>query len=176
MTIVFVGGVHGVGKSTCCAEIAGQLDYLHIAASAVIRQERADAIASKGKLVADVPGNQELLRRGFERMKLSAGHEMILLDGHFALRDSERAIQSVPSDVFASLGIQHLICFVDTPIAIAERMNSRDGEEVQLGDVSELQAAELGTARAVALALGIQLTVLDGLDVEGLRKTLLGLR
>jgi len=176
MTIVFVGGVHGVGKSTCCSEVANQLRCVHVTASDIIRQQRADAIAAKGKLVANVAGNQELLRHGFELVKRLAGQSTILLDGHFALRDSERAIQSLSSDVFVGLGVEQLICFVDAPIAIVERMGSRDGETLHIDEVAELQRAELETASAVALALGIQLTVLQGPDRAGLKQTLLQLR
>jgi adenylate kinase len=175
MTIVFVGGVHGVGKSTCCSEVASQLRCVHVTASDIIRRQRADAIAAKGKLVANVAGNQDLLQHGFELVKRSAGQSTILLDGHFALRDSARAIQSVSSDVFAGLGIEHLICFVDAPIAIVERLSSRDGETLQIDEVAELQRAELETASAVAHALNIQLTVLEGSDAESLKQTLLQL-
>jgi adenylate kinase len=173
VTVVFVGGVHGVGKSTCCAQVA-QLDgCLHVTASEIIRRERAQAIASAGKLVADVDGNQELLIRGFHAFRQQAGTSPILLDGHFAMRNGLGGIQSVSVDVFTSLGIDRVVCLTDEPSAIAARVRQRDGTAPPDREVAELQDAELQHGRNIAATLAIPFMLLQGGDIEGLRRYLL---
>lgn len=170
MTLVFVGGVHGVGKSTCCAEVARLADCVHVAASDIIRRERAGAIASSGKLVADVDGNQNLLIRGFHNLQRAASQTSILLDGHFAMRDSTGKIQSVSADVFRALGIDHLVCLSDAPEAIAIRAKLRDGKAPAAEDIAELQEAELQNAKLVAAALDVSFTQLRAGDIEALKR------
>lgn len=169
MTVVFVGGVHGVGKSTCCAQVAQLAGCLHVTASEIIRRERAQAIASAGKLVADVNGNQKLLIRGFHTLRGEAGTTPILLDGHFAMRDGLGDIQSVPVDVFRSLGIDRVVCLVDEPSAIAERTRRRDGTAPADQEIAALQDAELRHARSVAATLTLPFELLQGGDVAALR-------
>ena len=169
MTVVFVGGVHGVGKSTCCAQVAQLAGCLHVTASEIIRRERSQAIASTGKLVADVDGNQRLLVRGFHALRSEAGSTPILLDGHFAMRDSLGDIQSVSIDVFRSLGIDRVVCLVDEPAAIAARISQRDGSAPANRELADLQDAELRHARLVATMLAVPFTLLQGGDVIGLR-------
>lgn len=169
MTIVFVGGVHGVGKSTCCAQVAQLTGCLHVTASEIIKRERSQAIASAGKLVADVDGNQRLLIRGFHTLRLQAGTMPILLDGHFAMRDTLGEIQAVSVDVFRSLGVDRVVCLVDEPSAIAARIQQRDGTALANHEIAELQDAEMRHAKAAAVALGVPFTLVQGGDVEALR-------
>lgn len=168
MTVVFVGGVHGVGKTTSCAQVAQLAGCLHVTASEIIRRERGQAIASAGKLVADVDGNQRLLIRGFHRMRQKAGATPILLDGHFAMRDGLGEIQSVSVDVFRSLGIDRVVCLVDEPSAIAARIRQRDGMAPADREIADLQDAESRHARLVATALDVPFTLVQGGDVEAL--------
>lgn len=170
MTIVFVGGVHGVGKSTCCARVSQLVGCLHVTASEIIRRARAQAVASAGKLVTDVDGNQRLLTRGFHAMREEAGTTSILLDGHFALRDALGQIQLVSVDVFKSLRIDRVVCFVDEPSAIAARVRQRDGAAPPDRDIADLQDAELRHAELVAITLAIPFTLLQGGNVEALSR------
>jgi adenylate kinase len=173
MNIVFVGGVHGVGKSTTCESVARTHRYAHISASDLIRRERADAVTANGKLVTDVEGNQDLLIRGFRRFCDSGGHSRyILVDGHFALRDGGGDIQRLPLSVFRALAPNHLVCFEDDPLAIALRLQQRDLNEVGPDQVSSLQDQELSHASDVALDLQVPLTVLRAFDVAGLQRLL----
>ncbi|HEX7890775.1 MAG TPA: ATP-binding protein [Ramlibacter sp.] len=170
MTVVFVGGVHGVGKSTCCAQVAQLTGCLHVTASEIIRRERSQAIASAGKLVSDVDGNQKLLIRGFHTVRLQTGSVPILLDGHFAMRDGLGEIQSVSVDVFRSLGIDRVVCLLDEPSAIAARIQQRDGTAPSEREIAELQDAESRHARLVAVAIAAPFMFLQGGDVEALRR------
>lgn len=170
MKTIFVGGVHGVGKSTCCEQVAASHQWLHARASDLIRQQRADAIARVGKLVADVDGNQRLLLCGIEKLRASPKGASLLLDGHFALRDVGGVIQRLPMATFSALQLYGLVCFVDEPIAIASRMRERDRQDVSEDDVAALQAEELSHARQVARALAISLEVLPALDTAGLSR------
>ncbi len=170
MTVLFVGGVHGVGKSTCCGKVAQTVGCLHVTASDIIRRAHAGAIASSGKLVADVEGNQSLLVRGFLAFQHEVQGTSILLDGHFAMRDSNGDIQPVAADVFNALGIDHLVCLVDEPHAIEVRMSQRDGQAPANREIADLQNAELQNARWVASSLDLPFTLLRSGDVEGLRR------
>lgn len=170
MTVVFVGGVHGVGKSTCCAQVAQLAGCLHVTASEIIRRERAQAITLAGKLVADVDGNQRLLIRGFQAFRQKAGATPILLDGHFAMRNGLGDIQLVSVDVFRSLGIDCVICLVDEASAISDRIRQRDGTAPADHEIADLQDAELRHARMVADDLAIPLTLLHGGDAEALSR------
>ncbi len=94
----------------------------------------------------------------------------ILLDGHFAMRDGLGQIRSVSDDVFRSLGIDRVVCLVDEPRAIAARIQQRDGKAPGDHDIAELQDAELRHARLVSGALAVPFTLLQGGDVEALRR------
>lgn len=168
MTVVFVGGVHGVGKTTCCSQVAQRLGCLHVTASEIIRRERVHAVGSTGKLVADVDANQQLLIRGFQSLRAQAGPTSILLDGHFALRDRFGEIQPVFVDVFRCLCIDRIACIVDEPSAIAARLRQRDGIAAADPEIDQLQDAELRQARLVATALAVPFALLKGVDVEAL--------
>lgn len=169
MTVIFVGGVHGVGKSTCCAEVAQATGCLHVTASEIIRRERAGAISASGKLVADIEGNQGLLVQGFWSLRSEVGAASILLDGHFAMRDGSGHIQPVDVDVFSALGVDHLVCLADAPHLIAARIAQRDGCTPIERDIADLQVAELQNARLVATALGMPFTFLRSGHMQGIR-------
>lgn len=168
MQILFVAGVHGVGKTTACAEVAARLYGEHYTASGLIKSAKASAIATTGKLVADVDGNQELLISSFKEKVIRAKGQIILLDGHSALRDASNAIQRLPVSVFRSLGVTKIVCFSDSPEAIAARMQARDNAETKAAEIAELQEAELAQASSVAEQLGVPFSRLQAFDVEGL--------
>lgn len=84
MAIVFVGGVHGVGKSTHCQRISKRAGLQWFMASALIKAEMQSAIAVGSKVVVDPIENQGLLLRGVHNcMRPDQGK--VLLDGHFTL-------------------------------------------------------------------------------------------
>jgi adenylate kinase len=165
--LVFVGGVHGVGKSTVCAEVAVRLGLPMHSASAVIRAEKRRAIPEQGKSVADVDGNQQLLIAGVRKLlELSPGIQ--LLDGHFTLRSTTGKIECISVSVFEQLGIRHVVCIQDAAPSILMRLTQRDGCSGSLEEITALQEAELQHADFVAKHLGVQLQVMPAFDAASL--------
>lgn len=161
--MIFLGGVHGVGKTSMCDSISKKFELKVASASAIIRSERAHPTSDLRTAVMNVCGNQELLIRGVQRLVTNElGH--YLLDGHFALRTLGGNIEEVSADVFHSIGVKGLICLVDEPSAIAQRLAERDGVSQDLDAISQLQAAELSSADLVSRTLGIHLKVVRAFD------------
>jgi adenylate kinase len=161
--MIFLGGVHGVGKTSMCDQISEKFGLKVVSASAIIRAERAQPSSDSRTAVMNVGGNQELLVRGVQRLvKNEPGN--YLLDGHFALRTLGGNIEEVGADVFHSIGVKGLICLVDEPSAIAQRLAERDGVSQDLDAISQLQVAELSSANLVSRTLGIHLNVIRAFD------------
>ena len=164
--MIFLGGVHGVGKSSMCAEAAQVIGLTVFGASAIIRAERQVPSIDSRTAVSNVAGNQELLIQGVrKRVPKSSGH--FVLDGHFALRTLDSAIERIDPAVFLTLGIDHFICIQDHPRAIAARLLERDGAMHAVDEIAALQSAELDHAAYVSRELKIRLDVLQAFDRDG---------
>jgi adenylate kinase len=161
--LIFLGGVHGVGKSTMCTDLTGRLGLTVVSASAVIRAERQQPSADCRTAVQDVDGNQGLLVRGVRRL-LDGVSERFLLDGHYALRTLTGDIEEISANVFKAIGVKGFVCLVDAPEAIAQRLAARDGEVHDVNAISELQSAELRSAESVSRALRLDLKVVHAFD------------
>ncbi|NMM06120.1 ATP-binding protein [Polaromonas sp.] len=161
--MIFLGGVHGVGKSSMCFEAAQRIGLTVFGASAIIRAERQAPSVDSRTAVRDVRGNQELLIQGVrKRGPESSGH--FVLDGHFVLRTLDGAIERIDPAVFVALGIDYFICIQDDPQAIAARLLDRDGAILMVDDIAGLQSEELDHARYVSRELKIRLDVIQAFD------------
>jgi adenylate kinase len=163
--MIFLGGVHGVGKTSMCAGVSERFGLQVISASAIIRAERAQPSSDSRTAVLNVGGNQGLLVRGVQRIVADAPGRY-LLDGHFALRTLTGQIEEIDADVFRAIGVSGLICLIDDPAAIAQRLAARDGELHDVIAISQLQAAELSSAEAVSRALRLGLNVVKAFDAR----------
>jgi len=54
MKVIFVAGIHAVGKSSACKLLSSETGTPHYTASQIIREEKASAISEDSKLVTDV--------------------------------------------------------------------------------------------------------------------------
>jgi adenylate kinase len=167
MGVVFVAGVHGVGKTTACAHAANSLGLAHYSASGLIKSEKASAISMGGKAVTDVEGNQSLLIQGVHKV-CKQHSESIILDGHFTLLKPDGEIEAISIDVFRSLLLEGIVVYHDEPEAIAERLKDRDKVASDPVVVDQHQRIELKQAHLVATDLNIPIRVLKAFDEAGL--------
>jgi adenylate kinase len=164
--IVFVGGVHGSGKTTICRLLVDSLPVAHVTAGALIREAADPAhvvtVGAQDKAVPDVKANQDVLLRGLSAYRARMGPEPILLDGHFALMDPSGCLVDVPSAVFADIAPVCILLVEADAHTVHKRLSARaaDGPSVTL--IRELGERERARATETAVALKIPLWLLAG--------------
>jgi adenylate kinase len=164
MNIIFIAGIHGVGKTTVSQVMSKKLGIPHLSASNVIKEEHSFAVNETSKLVANVKGNQQLLING---LKKAAHNHWILLDGHFTMRrKSDGELENVPIETFIDINVSAIVLYIDSPSDISDRLFIRD----QIRQSKELlhlyQETEIAHAQYVAATLGVPLIKLPPCEVE----------
>lgn len=166
MSVVFLAGVHGVGKGFLGAPVAKSLGINHFTASQLIREEKGHVTWGADKLVGEIDDNQTALIRAVQRHCV-AGHD-ILLDGHFVLRDSTGELTRLAKEVFADLQLSGVVLLTEDSKIIADRLAKRDGTVASLESITELAEAESSHAHEVCEALKIPFTTLRVPTIETL--------
>jgi len=158
VSVIFLAGVHGVGKGFLGAPVAESLGLNHFTASQLIREEKGRATWGVDKRVAELDDNQSALIRAV-RQRREAGRD-ILLDGHFVLRSSSGELVRLMTEVFADLHLAGVILLTEDPQTIADRLIGRDEMVASTESIVELAAEESAHAHDVCSALQVPLTVL----------------
>ena len=162
--VIFVAGVHGVGKGHLCDLLAESLSIASYSASRLIESEKKSLVSS-GKVVLDGDVNQDHLVTALQKLDVKSP---ILLDGHFCLK-SNAGFFEVPLSTFECLGLSLVILLISAPEAIHRNLLSRDGVAFDLDDIRELQRIELARAKYVSENLGLELLIENGGNLEVVR-------
>lgn len=152
MHTIFVGGVHGVGKSTCCEQAARALGIQHRSASAMIKSQQAEAISTTSKAVVSPAANQRLLIQAVTTF-FTTGEKMLLLDGHFTIPTTAGQVERIPVEVFKALIVSGIVVLVEKPHVIRNHRKGRDGTAPDVTAIEVAQSMELVHARTIARAL-----------------------
>jgi adenylate kinase len=150
--LIFVGGVHGVGKTTFCQKIANSSGVQHFSASELIKRILKSDYA-KNKHTQNISANQDILIDSIAQFVPCGSY--CLLDGHFCLLDHSGAVTEVPLVTFEQMSPVAIIVLEDTPNNIAERIRDRDGESPQVDVIIEFQNHELRYSKEIGLRLCI---------------------
>lgn len=159
-SIVFLSGIHGVGKGYLGKKICESMNLAIYTASDLIRQYSQQTI--DGKIVSNINRNQDLL--------ISAIHETIpsnedfILDGHLCLISKNNEISRIPKTTFQSIGLKVMIVLIDNPKDIANRLYNRDNKVYDEAFLDSFQAEEVKYAQELCNELNIKLLVCE-LDV-----------
>ncbi len=153
--ISFIGGIHGVGKSTICNAICVSVGYKHLSASEVLKWAEINS-DKHNKKVSDISLTQNKLIFGLQQTILNT--EKYLLDGHFCLLDSKNKITKIPFATFETINPQSLHLVVGDAIEIKNRLESRDGKSYDLRLLEGMQQMELDYAIEISNKLGISLS------------------
>lgn len=152
--IIFVGGVHAVGKSTFAdyvRKIASNIELL--SCSALLNWENPE-----DKEVEDVMTNQERL--------VSALNNVVdidkpyLIDGHFCLLDQNHNIVPVDYAVIKAINPRRIFLLVEDVNVIHDRLLTRDGKDYSLNLLSEMSAKEQELAENFSTQYDVPLLIL----------------
>ncbi|SFE56826.1 MULTISPECIES: ATP-binding protein [Flavobacterium] len=141
--IIFIGGIHGVGKGTICNEIALKTGSIHLTASQILKWEE---ISNRdNKLVKNIASTQSRLIKGLEN--LIRTDEKYLLDGHFCLLNSDGMPSRIDEDTFDQINPKAIGIVIDVVEKIAKRLEARDGKIYDVKVLNELQQMEIEYAK-----------------------------
>lgn len=164
MSVIFLTGVHGVGKGYLGAPVAKSLGIDHFTASQLIREERGRATWGADKRVGEVDDNQSALIRAV-RHRRAAGQD-ILLDGHFVLRGTSGELVRLGNDVFGDLQLSGVVLLTEDAQTIADRLIGRDGIATNPESIAELAAEVYAHVHEVCCELKVPLTVLHSANLK----------
>ncbi len=170
MSVIFLTGVHGVGKGFLGVPAAMSLGMDHCTASQLIREEKGHATWGVQKRVAEIDDNQLALIRAVNRRR-EVGRNL-LLDGHFVLRDTFGNFVRLDKDIFADLRLNGVILLTDSAQVIAERLASRDGIVKKSEDIAELAVEVNSHVVNVCDELSIPMTILHSTNTIILAKAI----
>lgn len=148
--LIFIGGIHGVGKTTTCKRLANALGAVHLQAGKLISKHLEKQ--PKTKIVKNVDKNQGYLL--FELEALSDLKKPLILDGHFTLLNNN-TIRKIPKKIFLKMKPSLVIVLTDAPARIAARLKKRDKLFYDIALLRKMQALEREHARSVADTLRV---------------------
>lgn len=156
-SVIFIGGIHGVGKGYMASRLSETMGVPAYSASALIKQEK-NAPVDESKIVLDGDDNQDYLVLAVN--KLSGIHETIILDGHFVLLGTHDFFD-IPQSTYEGLSISSIVLKIEEPGIIRERLLQRDKESPTLELLTEMQRREKSRGERIASMLGVKMMVLD---------------
>lgn len=162
--IIFVSGVHGVGKTFLSQLAAERLKLRHAVASQLIREECGRMRWSFDKRVRDVSSNQVALISAVGRMR--AAGPALLLDGHFVVRDELGGAVEIEEQVFRAVGVDAVLLLEDRIDVILERLKARGDTSWACEDLRDFAERERNHAERISVALSLPLIALSSPDYE----------
>lgn len=149
--IIFIGGVHGVGKSTFVNSVKAKCHSVEGISCSTIMKWKNPA----HKKVENVEENQNKLLTNLPYfIDLDKNY---LLDGHFCLLTEKNTIERVPIEVFENINPDMIILLEECPTVICQRLSDRDTIQYSEDLIKKFLLEERMYANEVADTLGIPL-------------------
>ena len=153
--LIFLGGVHCVGKSTLASYLAEAMGAKHLVASTLIRDAGGIGARDVHKHTDGIDENQKLLVKEVRKRRQCNG--LLILDGHYVLEKSPGRIIEISAKVFRELQPSVLLVLTAEPTKISARLKSRDNVDREPNDIAIMQSREVEHARDISATLAIQL-------------------
>lgn len=164
--MIFISGVHGVGKSYFCNLVKEATGIECYSASSLIKKRKKQGFPAD-KRVSDIDENQLYLLAAVDDLRASLGE--FLLDGHFCLLNTEGVTTRISLDTFTTLKPEAIILLTEDPKIIAKRRQKRDNVEHKASDITAFQDEEIKYAEEVAEILHVPLKIsTDSHDIDSI--------
>ncbi len=146
--LIFVGGIHGVGKTWLCQSLKDTIGIDHFSASQLIMNLKDEQLYDKDKSVINIDGNQDILLNSIN--KYISPNAIAFLDGHFCLLNSKHEIEPIPIETFIGIAPTAIIVLYDTIDNIDQKISGRDGVKYDYDFLSYFQDEEIKYSKYIA--------------------------
>lgn len=163
--ISFIGGIHGVGKSTICNDLCSKLRIEHLSASQVLKWAELNMDA-KNKKVEDISLTQDRLIKGL--LNVVTQEKRYLLDGHYCLFDKDGKVTRVPFETFEAINPISLHLVIGNIETIKSRIEQRDKRNYDYETLNEMQEQEMTYAKEISEKLKVNLSIGQEGDYSGI--------
>lgn len=158
--MIFISGIHAVGKGYFCDLVNKELGIKAYSASALIAKARNSGFSSD-KLVANIEENQQYLLAAVQELRESGTN--FILDGHFCLiNEGTGEPERISLETFTTLKPEAIVLLTEKPEVIVERRKTRDGVDDSPEYIERFQNMEKQYAEEVADLLNAQLFISTG--------------
>jgi predicted transcriptional regulator/adenylate kinase len=164
--MVFVAGMHGIGKSTLAANYIAPLGFECVSASSIIKEQKGNV--SEDKKNKEINDNQKLLVNGIAKYKVL--YNQLAIDGHFVLLNENMEFTEIDEDVFKAISPSAIILLTtNSPSIIRDRLVKRGMQDTwSIPFIRDFLRREKTLAIRVAKSLCIPLIVYDIKDKPGI--------
>lgn len=160
--IIFVGGIHGVGKGTFCKNLVENFGYQHLTASEVLKWDEISDL--KNKEVKNIASTQERLISNLNQI-IKPNHKY-LLDGHFTLLNSQGEPEKIEDVTFEEINPISIMLLTCDPETIIYRLNKRDNSAHSYNTLNKMQLMEIEHANHISQKLKIPLFEVENEDKQ----------
>lgn len=157
--MIFISGIHGVGKSYFAKRLKEECGINTYSASLLITNYTGYNF-QPDKKVDNISKNQELLIAALKE-KATEGTDF-LLDGHFCLLDTNNKVTRIELNTFVNLSPHAILLLTELPEVIAERRRKRDGVNIDIDATAQFQNEEIIYAKEVAGILNVPIFISSG--------------
>jgi adenylate kinase len=154
--VIFIGGIHGVGKSTICQHVCRELNMEYLSASEVLKWEDINE-DEKNKKVEDIPFTQNRLITGLKNTLQK--DKNYLLDGHYCLLNKDNEVENISLDTFTQINPRILVLILGEITDIKKRLEIRDNKLYEYKLLEHLQNSELDYAKYLSEILNVPLHI-----------------
>ena len=143
--VIFVSGIHGVGKSTLCAQVSDEIGIPFLSASTIIKEFKLGS-ENIDKLNAEVMSNAKAFNSGVK--KLLETHDSLIVDGHTILLDDKGEFIHIPPSIIAELPILKFITLYHDLNVVSGRLSDDLPNGIEF--LREFQDRELNQSLIIA--------------------------
>ena len=150
---IFIGGIHGVGKTTFINEVKAQYPSIVCLSCSTLLNWSNPA----HKEVDNVDANQQELLVNLPHF--IEDDKSYLLDGHFCLLTAQGRVERVPIEVFQAIRPRMIVVLEANLELISQRLQTRDNKAYAIPILDAFQQEEVRYAREVAQTLCVPFLV-----------------
>ncbi|WP_176719992.1 AAA family ATPase [Brachyspira hampsonii] len=158
--IIFISGIHGVGKDYI-ANILKKYSKINVYSASDLIKKYSEMDTDIDKKVLNIESNQQNLITSIDTF---VKDELFILLGHFCLFDKHYYIKKIDKEIFFKLNLKKIILIVDNTYNIQSRLKKRDNIFFNLALLDKFQNTEIEYANEIASILNIPILKINNDD------------